>query len=80
MKKMALYYECPHCSAKSRFEKHNLPTYPDDLDKNEIYEVECPECKMSDVATLQDVKNALANPKAATPKTPKAKWKFYWEK
>jgi hypothetical protein len=57
VKKIALYYVCPNCEGKFRFEKSDLPAgfiSHDDLNGNKIslLEVECPECKLSDVVTL----------------------------
>ncbi len=79
MKKIALYYECPHCQTESPFEKTDLPAgfiSPEDLNENRInlLEVECPKCKLSDVFTLEDVKKALENPEP-----PKGKWKWFWK-
>ena len=67
MGKTVLYYECLHCRKKSRFDKTDLPAgfiSPDDLNENKIslLAVECPECNLSEVFTLEDVKKAIKNP------------------
>ena len=67
MKKTVLHYQCINCGEKFRFEKSDLPTgfiSSDDLNENKInlLKVECPECNLSDVFTLEDIKKALSNP------------------
>lgn len=79
MKKIALYYECPLCEKKFRFDKTDLPAgfvSPNDLNKNRIslLEVECPECNQSDVFTLEQIKKALESPDPL-----KGKWKWFWK-
>ena len=83
MKKIALHYKCPDCGKAYPFDTSDLPAgfvSPDDLDKNSkiILTVEkCPNPKCDSpgfVITLEDVKNALENPK-----TPEGEWEFFWE-